>query len=277
MEADAGKPLRLAVGESGVAELVIDRPARGNSFTTAMWAQLPTLLEAAQRDGARVLILRSAHERIFASGVDLDELIAMLDDAALRRRHWRAMTAATAALAAAPFVTIAEIAGAAAGAGLSLALACDLRLAAPSARFVLPPAKLGVIYPRADLARLVRLAGEAAARELLLTAAPRDAGWAQAHGLVQTVCPDRRALQEAALHMARDIAGLSAPSLAALKESLDALAGTDGGMGADEVAAEEERFVRAFDEPEVRARITAAQRRSRGAGRSGDSGRGRKG
>ncbi len=259
MIADGRQSLRLEAADGGRwLRLVIDRPQGGNSFTLGMWRRLAELVAEAQRRKTPVLILESAHPRIFASGVDLDELARMLDDADLRRRHWRAMTAATAALAAAPFVTIAALAGSAAGAGLSIALACDLRLAASSARFVLPPARLGVIYPRADLRRLLRIVGEAAARELLLTAAPRDADWARAHGLVQAVHPDRGALQRAAEEMAGTIAGLSTRSLTALKATLDQLAGAAAPPGPPE-AEEEERFVKVFDDPEVRARIAAVR------------------
>ncbi len=250
--------LSIVDARSGLAHLEIARQQRGNSFTTASWERLAAVVAEARERAVRVLILRSAHPRIFASGVDLAELERMLDDRDLRARHYRAMTRATAALATAPFVTIAAIAGAAAGAGLSLALACDLRLAASSARFVLPPARLGVIYPRADLCRLLRVVGEAAAREMLLTASPRDADWALAHGLVQAVYPDRDALHAAAEAMARDITALSARSLAALKSMFDQLAREDG-FTAPQEAEEEERFVRAFDDPEVRARIAAAR------------------
>ncbi len=250
--------LRLEqVADGPVLRLVIDRPTRGNAFTLTMWAHLAERVQEARALGARVLLVESAHPRIFASGVDLDELERMLDDRNLRRRHYRAMIAATAALAEAPFVTIAALAGAAAGAGLSIALACDLRLAAASARFVLPPARLGVIYPRADLRRLLRVVGEAAARELLLTATPRDADWALAHGLVQAVHPDRAAMHSAAVTMARDIVALSARSLAALKDRLGQLAGDE--EGARSQATEEEHFVEAFDDPEVRARIAAVR------------------
>ncbi len=258
MEADAGA-LRLSPVGDGVLELVIDRPARANAFTTAMWERLGALVEQARQAGARALVLRSADRRIFASGVDFDELVAMLDDPALRRRHWRAMTGATATLAAAPFVTIAEIAGAAAGAGLSILLACDLRLAASSARFVLPPARLGLVYPRADLGRLVRTVGEAAARELLFQAAPRDAAWAARWGLVHELHPDAEALRAAVAGAAARAAALAPSAVAALKRTLAADKESAGSVAGTED--EEARFVAAFDDADVRARILAARRR----------------
>ncbi len=251
--------LTIVDARSGLACLEIARQQRGNSFTVACWERLAAVMTEARERGVRVLILRSAHPRIFVSGVDFDELEAMLDDRSLRVRHYRAMTRATTALAMSPFVTIAAIAGAAAGAGLSIALACDLRLAASSARFVLPPARLGVLYPRTDLCRLLRVVGEAAARELLLTAAPRDADWARAHKLVQAVYPDPDTLYSAAEAMAEDIAALSARSLAVLKEMFVRLATDDGYAASQEAKEEEKRFVAAFDDPEVRARIAAAR------------------
>jgi enoyl-CoA hydratase len=109
--------------------------------------------------------------------------------------------------------TIAAIEGGCYGAGVALALACDIRVAGEDARFAVTPAKLGIGYPRQDVARLVRQVGRGHAARLLFTACAIDADEALAIGLVEAR-GDARAVAETIASYAPEAVGL-------LKRTLD--------------------------------------------------------
>ncbi len=234
-------PLRLdpVEGMPGVWRLLLDRAQRRNAFTVAMWESLPGLVARAAEAGARVVVIESAGT-VFSAGADLDEFIDMAGDRGLRARNYEAIVKANAALAGAPFATIAAIDGAAAGAGLSIAVACDLRVASSDARFVLPPARLGLVYPKADLDRLAALIGPGRVKHMLFTARAFDAEWASRVGLV-----DERVgagcASDAARRLGGEIAGHSLTSIRAAKEMLAA-----GGRAAAG-SVDRERFLAAYD------------------------------
>ncbi len=139
-----------------VARLLIDRAAKRNAFTLAMWEDMPRLLErAAVLPGLRVMVVESAGPGAFCAGADLGELLANKDDAAWRRRNQLAINAAQSALARFPLPTVAMIRGDAVGAGCGLAVACDIRVAAADARIGITPAKLGLVYPLHDVKLLL--------------------------------------------------------------------------------------------------------------------------
>jgi enoyl-CoA hydratase/carnithine racemase len=136
--------------------------------------------------------------------------------------------------------TIAVIRGVAIGAGLGLALACDLRFCAADAHLAITPARLGLIYGHAETRRLVELIGPSRAKDLLFTARRIETEEALAIGLI-----DRRieaALQETALGYARGLADMSQMSIRGGKRAVDAVAAglaheTPGFRAVTEVAA----------------------------------------
>lgn len=215
--------LSLAVGDDGVAVLLIDRPATRNAMTLAMWRALPRLLaELAADPRVRVLLLAGAGGT-FSAGADIGELRHVYADPAHADAYHATNVAAEEALAAFPRPTIAVIAGACVGGGCQLAAACDLRLAESGARLGITPAKLGVVYPAVPTARLVRLVGPARAKYLLFTADLVDAGRAAAFGLVDEVVPAGE-LAGRALALARTIAARSPQTLGAAKDVVNAVA-----------------------------------------------------
>ena len=118
--------------------------------------------------------------------------------------------------------TIAVIRGVAIGAGLGLALACDLRFCAADAHLAITPARLGLIYGHAETRRLVELIGPSRAKDLLFTARRIETEEALAIGLI-----DRRietALQETVLGYARGLAEMSQMSIRGGKRAVDAVA-----------------------------------------------------
>ncbi|MES9537009.1 enoyl-CoA hydratase-related protein [Actinomadura sp. NPDC000600] len=178
-----GEGLRFEVA-GGVGTVVIDRPAKRNAMSADMWRALPGILDGFAADPAvRVVVLTGAGGN-FCAGADISELddIHRDDDSHLS-------TVAERALAAFRKPTLAAIEGYCVGGGCQLAAACDLRFAEPDARFGITPARLGIVYPAAATARLVRLVGPSAAKYLLYSADLVDAAHALRIGLLDEVVP----------------------------------------------------------------------------------------
>lgn len=176
----------LRLEKSGsIARLLIDRPEKKNAFLQEMWAALPELVEAAMADDdVRVLILASAAHGAFSAGADIGEFGAKARDREWGAANQAAIRASQHALARAPKPTIALVEGVCVGGGCGLAIACDLRVAAPSARFGITPAKLGIVYSLHDTKLLVDLVGPAQAKRVLFTADLIGAEEAHRIGLV---------------------------------------------------------------------------------------------
>jgi enoyl-CoA hydratase len=196
-----------------VATLTLDRQERRNALNTEQCANISRAVQQSVADGARALVLTGAGTS-FCSGADFgevygegyrDALYGMLHD-----------------VAEAPVPVIAAVNGPAIGAGLQLAIACDLRVADPSAVFGLPTAKLGLAVDPWTIRRLALIAGEGAARTLLLACSQIDADLAQARGLV-----DRLGSLDDALTWAGEIAGLAPLTLSYYKQALNHVGGSD--------------------------------------------------
>jgi enoyl-CoA hydratase/carnithine racemase len=163
-----------------------------------MWEALPILLaEAVANPAVRVIILRSAAPGIFCAGADISELMSNRDDADWRAANQAAINAAQYALTRAAKPTLAFIDGDCIGGGCGLALACDMRIASPRARFGITPAKLGLVYPLHDSKLLVDLVGPGQAKRMLFTGALLDAEEALRIGLIEEIAGSAEPLSEA--------------------------------------------------------------------------------
>ncbi len=172
----------------GVGHLVLDRPEKLNALSTDMIIALGDGVRELTAAGVEVVLVRSSG-RHFSAGADLTEWAAPSEQDA--HRMSRAGVDAFTALAEAPMPTIAVIDGVAAGGGLELALACDLRVATTRARLGLPEATLANLPAYGGITRLVHTVGAVRARELLFTADLVEATRAEQIGLVtQVVEPD---------------------------------------------------------------------------------------
>jgi enoyl-CoA hydratase/carnithine racemase len=158
--------------DGDVARLTLERPEARNAIPAAGWAELARLLGTVE---GRLLVVSGAGGA-FCAGADLGDL------AALRREEMRSALDALRDLA---MPTLARIDGPCFGAGVALAMACDLRVAGPGARFAITPAKIGISYPQEDVYRLVALVGPGQAARLLFTAAAIDGAEAMRIGLVE--------------------------------------------------------------------------------------------
>ena len=181
--------------EDGLYTVTLNRPDKANSLTGAMLSRLAdVVMEATVDPHVRALILTGAGDKVFSAGADLDEARAGLATSPL----WEQVSGAIAGL---PCLTIAALNGTLAGGAFGMALACDLRLAVPNARFFYPVAKLGFLPQPSDPGRLVALMGPARAKLLLLGGQKFSADEAYAFGLI-----DRITLPEHLMDQARDIA-----------------------------------------------------------------------
>jgi enoyl-CoA hydratase/carnithine racemase len=205
--------LRLGC-EGKIVRLTLDRPAARNAIPGEGWDRIAERVAEIARTDARLVIVSGAGGT-FCSGVDLSDFEAYRDHAAAAANLRTRIRTALDRLRGLEIPTIALIEGACYGAGVALAIACDLRIAAPEAKFAITPAKLGLAYPQEDVHRLVRLVGAGQAARLLFTAAPIDAVEARRIGLVEIVEPPAGAKP-----ILQSMLDNSAASLAVLKRSI---------------------------------------------------------
>lgn len=177
--------IRLSI-EAGVARIALDRAATRNALATRAWRDLASVV-ARVPDDAVAVVLASDVPGIFSAGADLSDLARLSDDVPARGEFRRAMRDGVESVAALPMPVVAAIEGGCHGAAVALALACDMIVAAPQARFAIPPARLGIGYPAPDVARLVARVGRGQAALLLFTAAPIDADEARRIGLADVI------------------------------------------------------------------------------------------
>lgn len=192
-----GAALSLALTPP-LARLRIDRAAKRNAFTQAMWEALPGLVaEAAAAPDARVLLLESATPGIFCAGADISELLDRSGEPDWRAANQAAINRAQHDLTRVELPSIAFVDGDCVGGGCGLALACDLRIATPRARFGITPAKLGLVYPLHDTKLLVDLVGPAQAKRILFTGQLLDADEALRIGLIDMIADSPDAMVSA--------------------------------------------------------------------------------
>lgn len=167
--------------EDGLWTVTIDNPGKANALTGAMLTELAEISEAATE--ARALILTGAG-KVFSAGADLEEARAGLATSDV----WERLSGAIAAL---PCLTVAALNGTLAGGANGMALACDLRIAVPSAKVFYPVMKLGFLPQPSDPKRMAALIGPARTKLILMSGQKISAEEAYAFGLVdRIVSPD---------------------------------------------------------------------------------------
>lgn len=212
--------IRWELHQEHVGLATIDRPERRNALNAELCDELRNHLETTP--GLRAVVI-TGEGVAFCAGADI--LRRAQDTGGLE--HGGADTFRPAfervldAIVDYPAPVIAAVNGVALGAGMQLAVACDLRIAAPTATLGIPAAKLGIILSSANVRRLAVLVGQGAARDLLLTARAVDVEEARQIGLVQRIADDARG---AALELAADIATLAPVSVQGHKRALNIVA-----------------------------------------------------
>lgn len=204
-----------------VGWVTMEREGKLNALSRELLLALETSLTRFESEPTvRALVLTGAGSRAFSAGADLRQVKRTEPHAFLRAnlvghrvfdriRH-------------SPLPVIAAINGVAAGGGLELALACDIRLAVAGARLGLPEVTVGVLPGWGGTWRLAEAVGPARARELILTGELLEAERAEALGLVSGVAPDVNGLRQRAQEIGERMAGNSAEALARAKVLLGA-------------------------------------------------------
>ncbi|MGZ4668164.1 MAG: enoyl-CoA hydratase/isomerase family protein [Blastococcus sp.] len=219
--------------DGDVAVLTIDRPAKRNAMTAAMWAALPGVLaDLAGDSGVRVLVVTGAGPS-FCAGADISDLLSGPDPADPMAEVRRDNLAAQAALRDFPKPTIAMIRGHCIGGGVEIATCCDLRFTDPTGVFGVTPAKVGIVYTPASTKTLIDLVGPSMTKYLLFSGELVDADVALRTGLVDRVVPAAE-LEEEVRRFAGVLASRSALTQRATKDVVAAL--TAGGDGQAAVA-----------------------------------------
>jgi len=231
-----------------VLTITINRPARRNALTSAMYRTMADALEDAEQDPALRAILIRGHADVFTAGNDIEDFLKAPptgdDSPVIRFLH---------AIASAQKPLVAAVTGAAIGVGTTLLLHCDLVYAADSARFALPFVQLGLCPEAASSLLLPRVAGYQAAAEKLLLGDAFDANEAQRMGFVTRVLP----AAELDAHVAAQLSRLVALPAASLRVTRSLMKRA----GAHEVRTQmdEERvhFARMLLAPEAREAFSA--------------------
>lgn len=192
----------------GLWTITIDRPDKANSLTRAMLEEIDALAARAGAEGARVLVLRGTG-KVFSAGADLDEARAGLATDGV----WERLSARIAGLGC---LTVAALNGTLAGGAMGMALACDLRIAVPGARFFYPVMKLGFLPQPSDPRRMAALIGPARTKMILMAGQKIEADEALSWGLIdRIVAPE--ALDETITALSVDPQGAAATHVAAIK------------------------------------------------------------
>ena len=217
----------VATCTDAVGTLAFANAARKNALDAAMWRAVPKALHWLTAEaGARVVIVRGAGDHDFSAGADISEFDTVRKDTATARIYEAENSAAFAAVRECPVPTIAAIRGICFGGGFGLAAACDLRIADQTARFSIPPARLGLAYPADAVADITASLGNQMGKLALFTGAIMDAERMAASGfLLEVTSPDR--LEAEVLTLAETISGNAPLSVRAAKLALLAVARND--------------------------------------------------
>lgn len=205
----------LVTVDGSVATLTLNRPDKRNAVRQSMWAAIAAHVAALSADpDVRVLVVRGAGEH-FCAGADISELTNG-PGGEYARINWTAEEA----LAGFPGPTVALIRGNCVGGGVSIATACDIRLASTEAVFGITPSKLGIVYPTNALERAVRLIGGSATKHLMYTGELIDSARALRIGLVDEVL-DPSAIEARLAEMVATLVERSSLTQVASKAMID--------------------------------------------------------
>jgi enoyl-CoA hydratase/carnithine racemase len=237
--------IRWELPQEHVGLVTIDRPDRRNALNAELCDDLRNHIEAAA--GLRAVVI-TGEGVAFCAGADI---MRRAQDTGGGLEHGGGDTFRPAfervldAIVACPAPVVAAVNGAALGAGMQLAVACDLRIVAPAAKIGIPAAKLGVLLSAPNIARLAELVGQGAARDILLTGRTITADESRQLGFAQRIDADARA---AALEVAGQIAQLAPLSVQGHKRALNLVASRtalDAGAVAEIRVLEETAFASA--------------------------------
>ena len=229
-----------------IATLVLNRPDKLNALNSEVLERIKAATaEVADNHDIKVMILRGATAKVFSSGADISEFPTVHATPQSRERFNDLFRSTLDGITSLDKPVIAMIAGYCFGGGCALALACDLRYADHTARFCIPPAKLGVAYTLHETKRLVDLVGPSKAKEMLMGAKVLSAEEALTWGLATRLF-DPEALAGETWAFAQELCRLSQFTIRAVKTTVrEIIAGAQ-----DDTAASRELRAQTFENPD---------------------------
>ena len=241
--------VRLAIAPPR-ATITLDRPEKLNALEVAdLRAFAAALAEVHGRDGVRVLVVTGAGERAFSSGVALGDVGA---------QDWsdNPLTALCDGLEQFPLPTVCALNGGVWGGGAEIALACDFRIGVEGMVCAVPPARLGIHYEPAGIARATRRIGAQGARRMFLAAESFEAAELLRLGFVDRLVPRERLAAETDA-LAERLAGLAPLAVQGMKRTIVELA-----EGRLDAGAAQARVAQAWASADLREGLAAmAQKR----------------
>ena len=191
-----------------IATLILNSPGKLNAINLGMWQLLAeNMVKIAVDRSIRCVVIRGAGDAAFAAGGDLEEFVTARATLEQALHYHEQVAAALNAIADCPHPTVALIRGACIGGGLEIAGVCDLRISGESARFGAPINRLGFSMYPGEMEGLLKLAGPAVIKEILLEGRILTATEAYEKGLVTRVVPDAQTEDEAYATARRICAG----------------------------------------------------------------------
>ena len=189
--AAANPGMMRADKDGAIGWVTFDNSARRNAVSLAMWEALHRIVREFAADAAiRVVVVKGAGDKAFVSGADISEFDEKRSSPETVAHYNETAEAATEALSQLGKPTIAMVRGFCIGGGVSVAMSCDLRIAAAGARFGVPAARLGLGYEFKGVKKLVDVVGPAFAKEIFFTARQFSAEEALSMGMVNRLVGD---------------------------------------------------------------------------------------
>lgn len=210
--------------KNGIGTLVLNRPEQKNALSIDLLMHLHFILkEWAKDDAVRVVVITGAGDTAFSSGFDILSIPTETSPGMKETmKDENPLELALSAIRDFPYPTIAKMNGYAFGAGLNLAVCCDIRIGVDDMKAGMPPAKLGVVYPPDGLKQFIEVAGMACTRELFLTGRTYRGEQLREMGLVNHLVP-RADLADTVEGLASEIASNAPLSLKGIKRILNLL------------------------------------------------------
>lgn len=217
---EAGDDLLFEL-DGGIGQIIFNRPQARNAFTFAMYARLAEICERANADrDIKVLVLRGAGDKAFASGTDINQF-RDFDKPQDALDYENRIDDLLTTLEQCRVPTIAAINGFCTGGGAAIAASCDLRIGTRSTRIGFPIARtLGNCLSMSNVSRLTALIGPARVKDLIFTARLVEADEANAVGLLTEIVDDLPALERRADELARLLCGHAPLTLSSTKQAV---------------------------------------------------------
>jgi len=241
----------LVDAQAGVAVITINRPP-ANALSKATLEELNAAFDALEKDASvRAVVITGAGQYVFIGGADITEFVG-LDEAAARASVQRGHDLFN-KIESFSKPVIAAVNGICVGGGNELAMSCDIRIAAESAKFGQPEVNLGIIPGWGGTQRLPRLVGKGRALEMMLTGDLVKADDAQRYGLVNKVVPDNEVLT-LARNLARKLSMGAPLAMRFIKQATNVGLGQGAAAGLN---AEEQSFEQIFASADAKEGVAA--------------------